>query len=156
MADISVAKSTGPDSINESVFLKYELKVSYVDLINGGTYADDDTATLELPAKAGQVVTGVGVQVVESFDDSGAGATLTLDVGDGSDLDGFIDAAEIHADGTPVTYAYNTGDLVDGTTSDQKVFVTDGDVNLTFTPTSYNLGELTQGEVIVTVYSVTI
>ena len=49
-------------------------------------------------------------------------------VGDGSDKDGFLATAALHTTQTEITTVYGTGDLVDGTTSNYRVYTAAGDV----------------------------
>lgn len=131
-----------------------ELSVSFADfsVANAGTIADDTAKTFEYVAPAGTVVTKVGFKLVTAFDDSGSGDDLGVTVGvKGGDTDGFLATTAVHTDDSPVTYAYNSGALLDN--EDQHIFTADGNILITFTPNvdadaSYSLNELTAGEIV--------
>jgi hypothetical protein len=159
MANVTVTKAADLESINESVFVKRSIKIGYQDIVNGGTYADNDTATFTIPVLAGEFIEGVGVKLVTAFDDSGAGDELNVEVGDGADPNGYITSAQIHVDATEISSVANTGALVVGGSGARgKLYTANDTVDILLTPnvstgTDYNLGELTTGEFIVTVYA---
>jgi hypothetical protein len=82
------------------------LVIKHGDLTATGT-----TQTFTLPIPAGGVVRGVGFYLETAFD-GGSTNSLTIDVGDGDDPDGYIDGVQIAVDATEVIYAWNNGDLV--------------------------------------------
>jgi hypothetical protein len=149
MANVAVSKTAIPNCINASTETVIVQNVRYQDIVNGGTFADNDTATLTLPIAAGQAVVGVGVKLITAFTDSGSGDELNVTVGDGTDPDGFVLSAQLHSADTPITYVYNTGAYIDTETS--KLYLVAGTVDILITPnvttgTDYSLDELTAGE----------
>lgn len=146
-------------SLNESALRgwTHALVVNYNDFSAAiaGTLADDATVSKTLDIPAGSVVHKVGVKLNTAFDDSGGGSSLTVIVGDSGDPNGFIEAAQLHGDGTEISYVWNTGDAFlgeAGTTDPENV--TNGElytsaetITATFTPSSYSLNEVTTGEV---------
>jgi hypothetical protein len=131
-----------------------EFTVTFTDFLSAqaGTIADDTAKTFTYAAPAGTVVTKAGFKLVTAFNDSGGGDDLGVTVGvSGGDVDGFVATTAIHTDDSPVTYAYNSGALLDN--EDQHIFQSAGDILITFTPnvdadTSYSLNELTAGEIV--------
>jgi len=165
MANQAVTKGVSPATINESTALVYTQRIRYSDIVNGATYADNDTATFTIPVKAGQAVELVGVKLVTAFNDSGAGDELNVEVGDGSDPDGFISTAALHTDQTEISYVANTGAYFvaeAGTTdpsnaTNHKLYTADDTIDILVTPnvstgTDYSLDELTAGEFEVKVF----
>jgi hypothetical protein len=108
-----------------------------------GTTAAAETITYSVPA--GSAVVGCGVKVVTPF--SGASlSAVALDVGDSSvDPDGYIDAMDIFTGGD--TFDYNSGDLLDGTTSVFDFFSGADTIDILVTPTGDGLADATAGEV---------
>ena len=108
-----------------------------------GTTAAAETITYNVPA--GSAVVGCGVKVVTPF--SGASlSAVALDIGDSSvDPNGYIDALDIFTGGD--TFAYNSGDLLDGTTSVFDFFSGDDTIDILVTPTGDGLADATEGEV---------
>ncbi len=107
-----------------------------------GTTAAAETIEYKVPA--GSAVVGCGVKVVTPF--SGASlSAVALDVGETADPDGYIDAMNIFTGGD--TFAYNSGDLLDGTTSVHDFFATADTVDILVTPTGDGLADATKGEV---------
>ena len=107
-----------------------------------GTTAAAETITYSVPA--GSAVVGCGVKVVTPF--SGASlSAVALDIGETADPDGYIDAMNIFTSGD--TFAYNSGDLLDGTTSVSDFFATADTIDIKVTPTGDGLADATKGEV---------
>tara|TARA_Y100000114_G_C11714432_1_gene305203 strand:+ start:89 stop:520 length:432 start_codon:yes stop_codon:yes gene_type:complete len=107
-----------------------------------GTTAAAETITYNVPA--GSAVVGCGVKVVTPF--SGASlSAVALDVGETADPDGYIDNMNIFTGGD--TFAYNSGDLLDGTTSVSDFFATADTIDILVTPTDDGLADATEGEV---------
>ena len=152
MANVAVSKTAIPNCTHASVDEVIVQNIRYSDIVNGGTFADNDTATMTIPVSAGDTVVAASVKLITAFDDSGAGDELNIEVGDGADADGYIASAQLHADATEISTVYGTGDLLDGTTSAWKHYTADDTIDILLTPnvstgTDYNLGELTAGEV---------
>ncbi|MEE8598871.1 MAG: hypothetical protein V3S69_05080 [Dehalococcoidales bacterium] len=156
MANINSSVKATPGSVNEGALQKREATIKFQDIIdaaNAASSVDDDTITYTIPVEAGEEVVRVGVRLDEAFDDSGAGSTLTVVAGDGSDADGYITSAELHVDGTEISWVANTGALVVGGASARgKLYTSDDTIDILLTPSSYNLNELTQGKAVVTAY----
>ena len=129
MANVAITKVAIPNCINASTEKVVVLNIRYSDIINNGTaFAVDDTASFSIPVAAGETVVAASAKLITAFDDSGTGDQLNMIVGDGTDVDGFLASAALHTTQTEITTVYGTGDLVDGTTSNYKVYTTAGDV----------------------------
>jgi len=153
MANIDAIVQSTPGSINEGALQKREYTFRFQDIIDAGTYADDDTYTAQIPVFAGEKVVNVGANLVTAFDDSGSGSTLTLVAGDGADADGYLTSAELHVDGTEISTVADTGAfVVGGSGARGKLYTSDDTIDIVLTSSSYNFGELTQGEAVVTAY----
>jgi len=107
-----------------------------------GTSAGTETISYSIPA--GTAVIGVGVQVVTPFS-GGSLSAVTLDVGDDADADGYIDLMNVFTGGD--TFDYNSGDLVDGTTSNFKLYTAADTIDLDLIATGDGLADATAGEV---------
>ena len=129
---------------------KYIITFEDFSTANAGTLSDSATKTFTTAVKQGQVVTAAAYKLVTSYDDTGGGSDLTIDVGDGDDPDGYIDAAQIHLDGTEYPTGWGTGALLK-TNGGKHYASADDTVDYLFTPdasgTAYSLNELTQGEI---------
>jgi hypothetical protein len=161
MANITSTVEADPGSINEGASIRRTQVITYQDIDAQGTYADDDTSTYTIPVKAGEVVTRIGVELVTAFNDSGGGDELDVEIGDGTDANGYITAAPLHTDQTEISIistddaSYSGAILNDGTTDNTingKLYTADDTIDILLTPalstagTSYNLNELTAGE----------
>lgn len=144
---------------NESVFTKRSLNITWLDIVEAGTYSDNDTVTFTIPVKAGEFVDTVGVKLITAFTDSGSGDELDVKVGDGSDDDGYITNADLHDSQTEISYVCNTGAyVVGGSTARGKLYTAADTIDIILTPnvstgTDYALSELTAGEIKVSVYA---
>jgi hypothetical protein len=157
---------------NQEVGRGYNVKVEidFNDLITNAPSGevDDDTQTYKIVAlPAGSYVRSVYYWLKEAFDDSGSGSSLTLQIGDEDDADGFLEAKQIHVDGTEVTAALADGayrnavsdeatdsnsDTVTVTTPsavEAKVYTADKNLEALLTPSSYKLSECTQGKLVI-------
>jgi len=170
MANVSATKQGTPGSINEGASFKREQVIDFNDIVNAGTYSDNDTVTYTIPVLAGEIVEAVGVKLITAFDDSGSGDELNVEVGlAGGDVDGFISTAALHTDQTEISYVVNTGAFftaetgtVAGTAdpsnaTNNKIFLTDDTIDILVTPnvstgTDYSLAELNAGKFKVVVY----
>ena len=107
---------------------------------------------IQLPAYS--VVTQVAFKLEEEFD-GGATSELTVQLGDGTDPNGYITAQSVHADATSVAAAIVDGAyLNDGTTGNTingKLYSADDTVDVLFTATGANVSVLTAGKVRVVV-----
>ena len=113
--------------------------------------AERTAQTLTVPVTAGQVVTNVSYKLVTAFSDSGGGDELDVEVGDGADLDGYLDNTDgdIHTDQTPASFGHGLGALV---AAGGKLYNAADTIDFKFTPdrannTTYNLAELNAGEI---------
>jgi hypothetical protein len=169
MANVTSSKQASPGSTQAGASVIREQKIRFQDIIAAGTYSDDDTATFTIPVLAGEVVTRVGVELVTAFNDSGSGDELDIEVGDGSDANGYITAAPLHTDQTEISIistddaSYSGAYLNDGTTDNTingKLYATADTIDILLTPAlstagaTYSLAELTAGEVRVVVHGV--
>lgn len=141
------------------------LLIPATTIVNSGTYADSAAATFTIPVFAGEAVTAIGVKLIEAFDDSGTGSALNVEVGDGSDANGYITSAPIHVDQTEISVistdnaTYSGAYFNDGTTDNTingKLYTSDDTIDVIITPAAtgnaYSLNELTAGELLVTVF----
>lgn len=162
MANVTASKTVVGNSIAENAgdVVSRKLRIKYTDIVNAGTYSDNDTVTFTIPVNAGEIVETVGVRLVTAFNDSGSGDELDVQIGDGTDDDGFVVAADIHTDQSEISYVANTGAYFnDGTTDNTvngKLYTSDDTLDVLISPnlatgTDYALSELTAGELVVTV-----
>jgi hypothetical protein len=97
-------------------------------------------------------VTHVGYYLETSFD-GGSTSGLTMQIGDGGDGDGHMEAKELHEDASEVDYfhnntgAYHDGNAVGETTG--KLYSTADTLDILFTGSGANLNTMTSGKVIV-------
>lgn len=160
MANLTSTKQGTPGSINEGASFKREAVIDWSDIVSIGTFADNDTATFTIPVKAGEEIIRAGVKLVTAFDDSGSGDELNVEVGDGSDANGYITSAALHTDQSEISWVSDTGAyIVGGSGARGKLYTADDTVDILITPnvstgTDYSLNELTQGKFVVTVYGV--
>lgn len=129
--------------------------VSYADLVS--TASTSKTVTIAtIPTDA--AVEFVGYNLVTNFD-GGATSALTVKIGDDDDDDGFVVAASVHADSTPISSRCNTGAYFTGTDSGSATTAnviksktydnaSTKSLNVVFTATGANLTALTQGKVV--------
>ena len=129
-----------------------DLVIGYEDfsVANAGTLADNATKTFTYNVPAGYDVNRVSAYLETAFDDSGGGDELNVIVGDGTDDDGFLTTAALHADQTEITYVLNTGAYMDN--ENGKLYTTADTIDIKFIPnvstgTDYSLNELTAGKV---------
>lgn len=132
--------------------------IPYTELT--GTAATTKTITLAtIPTDAS--VEFVGFYLVENFD-GGDTSALTVQIGDDDDADGFLAAASVHADNTPLSSRQNTGAYFTGTDSGTETTAnviksknydnaSTKSLNILFTATGANLSVLTQGKIRVVV-----
>jgi len=140
-------------TINESAFgMTDELVIDHTDfsVAKAGTLADRATKTFTYAIPAGTMVTDVSAYLITAFDDSGGGDELNIIAGDGTDDDGFLTSAAIHADQSEITYVANTGAYID--TENGKVYTVADHIDIKFSPdlttgTPYSLNELTAGQI---------
>lgn len=133
-----------------------ELVIDYTDFSedNAGTLADNATKTFTYAVPAGAIVTDVAASLRTAFDDSGAGDELDVTVGDGSDADGYLTAADLHTDQTEISTVWNTGAyVVGGSGAKGKAYTAADTIDILFTPnistgTDYSLNELNAGEIV--------
>jgi hypothetical protein len=88
-----------------------ELSNGWTDFLtvkHGDLTAENTTQSFTIPIPAGGIVYDVGVYLETAFD-GGSISSLKIDVGDGSDADGYIDNIEIAVDATEVTYTLSNG-----------------------------------------------
>ena len=156
MANVAITKTAIPNCINASTEKVITLNIRYQDIINNGTaFAVDDTASFTIPVAAGEAVVAASAKLITAFADSGTGDQLNMVVGDGTDVDGFLATAALHTTQTEITTVYGTGDLVDGTTSNYRVYTAAGDVVIALDGSagaSIDFDLLTAGEVEVKVW----
>jgi len=159
MANITSTRSSNPGSVQAGSHIRRSMSIGWNDIVALSSVADNDTATFTIPVNAGEAVETVSVKLITAFDDSGSGDELDVEVGDGSDANGFVTAASLHTDQTEITYVSNTGlyfigeagttDPVNAT--NHKLYTTNDTIDILVTPnistgTDYNLNELTAGE----------
>ena len=152
MANIAISKTLITNGVYSSTDVVRELRIRSTDIV-GNTFAEDDTASFSIPILAGESVVAASAQLVTAF--AGSGNQLNMVVGDGADADGYLATAALHTSQTEITSVFGTGDLVDGTTSNFKHYAAADTVDIVLDGTAgstINLGSLTAGEVVVTVW----
>ena len=129
-----------------------EISNGYSDVLvvkHGDLTASSTTQTVTLAIPAGGIVRAVGFYLEEAFD-GGSTSSLKIDVGDGSDADGFVDDQEIHVDASEVIYHNGVGAYLDGGTGTEqqgKLYTSADTIDVLFTATGANLSELDAGKV---------
>jgi len=140
--------------------------IDYNDFVNNGaSESDDDTQTYQIiPLPIGAYVRDVMIYLNEAFDYSGSETSLTVQVGDTGDADGYVESTELCVDGTEVFAKLADGDYFNGTGSSSgqtndvviqsilngKVYTTANTLEVLFTPdSSAKLSEATQGKITV-------
>jgi hypothetical protein len=131
--------------------------VKFSDFIANPSVTDGDTLTFPIATiPQYSIVESVGFRLVTPFNDDAGGTSLTLQLGDTGDADGFVTATQIHLDGTEVFIAANTGAYFTGTDDNTdttanvikgKTYTTANTLEALFTPSGYKLDEMTAGEV---------
>lgn len=120
--------------------------ITYEDL----TDADTSQTLTALNVDAGQTVMHVGARLETAFNDSGSMTSLSLEVGDGGDVDRFLgnnnggtpNAEDLHVDQTEITTVIDTGQG-----SVPYNYTSDDTVDAIFTSAGGNLNTLTAGKV---------
>ena len=131
-----------------------QIVLTSADLVaNDPGSSDGDTQTYELfSLPVGSYLRGVYYYLRTAFDDSGGGSSLTIQLGDTSDPNGILIAKQVHLDGTEVYAAIPDGAFFtvggDASTKNEVVYTTANVVEVLFTPTGYQLAELTAGEIV--------
>ncbi len=155
MANQAITKVAIQNCINASTDKVTELRIRYSDIVNGATFAVDDTASFSIPVLAGETVVAVSANLVTAFDDSGTGDQLNMLVGDGVDPDGYLATAALHVTQTEISTVFGTGDLLDGTTSDFKHYTADDTIDISLDGSAgaaIDFDLLTAGEVVIKVW----
>jgi len=120
---------------------------------HGDLTAAATTQTFTLPVPAGGIVYDVGVYLETAFD-GGSISSLKIDVGDGTDADGYIDNIEIAVDGTEIIYTTSNGVLLKDAGASSvnlhqgKIYTTADTIDILLTG-SHNVDTLDAGKVIV-------
>ena len=104
---------------------------------------------IAIPAYA--IVRSVSYFLLETFD-GGATSGLTVQLGDGTDPNGYILASQVHEDGTEVIAATTDGAYLtigtDTNTENGKLYGASADtIDVLFTATGGNTSVLTQGKI---------
>jgi len=129
MARLTINEAAGAGYTDEIILTKNDFT---------GTAAGAEAVNVSV--EKGDVVSLASIQVLEAV--AGVG-TAVIDIGDGSDVDGFVDNANIAAAGT----VSSGGALTDGTTSNTKVYGAAGNVVITVTTGSDGMANATAGKV---------
>jgi hypothetical protein len=131
-------------------------RIDYQDFVKNPSADDGDTLTFPvIGIPANSIVESVGYRLVTAFNDpaSVGGASLTIQLGDEDDADGFVTATELHLDGTEVFIAANTGAYFtvggDAGTAKGKTYTAVKTLEALFTPTGFKLDEETAGEIVI-------
>jgi len=112
------------------------IRFTVADLTEAGT-----TQTLNLDIKAGQQVRSVAYKLHTAFS-GGSASSVTIDVGDGTDPDGYIDAESIFTGGN--AYGPSAADAELGIKG--KVYAVNDQINFLFT-SDVNVNALTAGDI---------
>lgn len=120
----------------------------FLTIKHGDLTAAATTQSFTLPIPAGAIIRNVGLYSETAFD--GAGASLTVQMGDGSDANGLLLATQIHNDdGSTLYYANGLGAYIDGGTGAEqqgKLYSTADTLDILFTG-DVNVVGLTSGKV---------
>lgn len=134
----NVSRSSG---LNKTV----EAVITDADLTAAAT-----TQTIEaisLPAYA--IVKNVTYYLDQEFD-GGATSELTIQIGDGTDPNGYIEAKSVHADASSVTSSLVDGAYLNDATTDNvvngKQYSSADTIDVLFTATGANVSVLTAGK----------
>lgn len=120
--------------------------IDYTDLTAAAT--TQTIEAIEIP-QYGQV-RDVTFYLEEAFD-GGATSTMTMQIGDGTDPNGYMVAKVVHVDGTEVFSGIIDGAYFNDATTDNvvnsKYYATADTLDVLFTATGANVNVLTQGKV---------
>tara|TARA_R100001163_G_C5022510_1_gene164938 strand:- start:508 stop:969 length:462 start_codon:yes stop_codon:yes gene_type:complete len=135
-----MATRTSGKSIQELSAFTHSIRLTSSDFTTAGS------------AQAHNVSVGIGAKVrdvafkLHTAFDGGSTSGLVMDIGDGSDVDAFINNVELHADATEVFYgptaAADFGALFPG-----YVYRAAGNIVLTFTASGANIDTLDAGDI---------
>ena len=121
----------------------------YITIKHGDFTAAATTQTFTLAIPAGGIVRAVGYYLETAFD-GGSTSALALDIGDGSDPDGFLDNIETHVDATEVTYSTGIGAYIDGATNNEQqgeLYTSADTLDILFTASGANVDTLDTGKI---------
>ena len=136
-------------------------RIDYKDFVANPSVADGDTLTFPvIGIPANSIVESVGFRLVTAFNDPAAvgGSSLTVQIGDTTDADGYVTSKQIHEDGTEVFIGANDGAYFTGTDSGThttanvikgKTYTAADTIEALFTPTGFKLDEETAGDIVV-------
>ena len=136
-------------------------RIDYQDFVKNPSVTDGDTLTFPvIGIPANSIVESVGYRLVTAFNDPAGvgGSSLTVQLGDTGDADGYVTAKELHLDGTEVFIGANDGAYFTGTDSGThttanvikgKTYTSADTIEALFTPTSFKLDEETAGEIVI-------
>jgi hypothetical protein len=134
-------------------------RIDYQDFVKNPSATDGDTLTFPvIGIPANSIVESVGYRLVTAFNDPAGvgGSSLTVQLGDTGDADGYVTAKELHLDGTEVFIGANDGAYftVDsgthaGKRAQGKTYTSADTIEALFTPTSFKLDEETAGEIVI-------
>ena len=136
-------------------------RIDYQDFVKNPSADDGDTLTFPvIGIPANSIVESVGYRLVTAFNDPAGvgGSSLTVQLGDTGDADGYVTAKELHLDGTEVFIGANDGEYFTGTDSGThttanvikgKTYTSADTIEALFTPTSFKLDEETAGEIVI-------
>lgn len=134
----NVSRSSG---INKTV----ETVITYSDLSAAAT--TETYEAIQLP------IYGIVKQVTYVLDtefDGGATSELTVEIGDGTDPNGYIEAKSVHADATAVFTSLVDGAYLNDSTTDNvvngKQYAAADTIDVLFTATGANISALTAGQ----------
>jgi hypothetical protein len=83
--------------------------------------------------------------VLDTEFDGGATSELTIQIGDGTDPDGYIEAKSVHADATPVFTSISDGAYLFDNVVNGKQYAAADSIDVLFTATGANTSALTAG-----------
>ncbi len=124
-------------SIQEIATYTDSIRLTHADLTASAT-----VQTISLAVKAGQQVRGVANKLHTAFS-GGSASALVLDVGDGTNDDGYIDAESIKTGGN----AYGPDQLDAEAGMLGKVYAVDDNIDFNFTATGANVDTFTAGDI---------
>jgi hypothetical protein len=133
----NVSRSSG---LNKTV----ETVINYNDISTAATTNTYEAVSLPIYGIVKQVT-----YVLDTEFDGGATSELTIQIGDGTDPNGYIEAKSVHADSTAVFTSLVDGAYLNDSTTDNvvngKQYAAADTLDVLFTATGANLDALTAG-----------
>jgi hypothetical protein len=135
----NVSRSSG---LNKTV----EITIKYSDISAAATTKNYEAIQIPIYGVVKQVA-----YVLDTEFDGGATSELTVQIGDGTNPDGYIEAKSVHVDGTAIPTSIVDGAYLtigtDVNTENGKQYAAADTIDVLFTATGANTSVLTQGSI---------